>query len=45
MKNVVHLDYSIRSLEYLPVDGDDRIRVHLQTSDGDELDVTYLFLK
>jgi hypothetical protein len=44
-KRTVHPDYSVQLIEYLPVDGDDRIRVHLKTSDSDELDITYFFSK
>ncbi len=42
-KHIVHPDYSAELLEYLPVNGDDHNRVHLQTSDTDELHITYLY--
>jgi hypothetical protein len=32
-------------IEYLPIDDDDRIRVHLKTYDNKHLDVTYIFSK
>jgi hypothetical protein len=42
-KHIVHPDYWAELLEYLPVDGDDHIRVHLQTRDTDELHITCFY--
>ncbi|CAF0776316.1 unnamed protein product [Adineta ricciae] len=38
-------EYSYELVEYLPVHGDDQIRVHLKRTDNSHLAVTYLFSK
>ena len=38
-------NYSYEIQEYLPVDNDDRIRVHLKRYDNQHLDVTYIYSK
>ena len=38
-------EYSYEFVEYLPIHGDDQIRVHLKRNDNSHLAVTYLFSK
>jgi len=36
---------SIQLLGYLPVDSDDRIRIQCKTSNGEDMDISYVFSK